>query len=267
MLIAAASYPGITREAGAAADALASRIAATSVLEVPFPHLVVDDALPRELLAGMLEDFPGDELFETGRYTSKGRQNLDRDTEGQRRLMESSAAWSVFAEAVDSEAFRRALMRRFTVHFRLQGCRFDATVSTGLGFDVSRATAPYRRGCHLDRRRHLIQMLFYLNGPEDYAPEGGELLLFQRKGRSSVDFDKFPAADQIEVAKRVEPSRNRLVVMLNGSTSYHGVQPLRASAGYRKFVYAALDPVATADDAWPTTTVVSQARRRAFLAE
>ncbi len=267
MLIAAVSYPGLVREAQAAADALAEKVAQSPVLELPFPHLCVDGALPSELCSGLLEDFPGDALFEQGRFTSRGRQNLDRDSEVQRRLVESSAAWSVFAEAVESATFRTALMRRFSAQLRLHGCHFDADTPTGLGFDVSRAKAPYQRGCHLDRRRHLIQMLFYLNGPEDYAPEGGELLLFGRRRRMPRVFDKFPAADDIEVARRITPAANRLVVMLNTSTSYHGVEPLRASEGWRKFIYAAVDPVAPVDDAWPETTVVSEARRQAFLAE
>lgn len=267
MLIAAVSYPGLVREAPAAADALADRVAQSPVLELPFPHLCIDGALPEELWSGLREDFPGDALFAEGRVTSRGRQNLDRDSEGQRRLVESSAAWSVFAEAVESATFRDALMDRFSAQLRLHGCRFGADADTGLSFDVSRAQVPYRRGCHLDRRRHLIQMLFYVNGPEHYAPQGGELLLFGRRRPTNRVFDKFPAASDIEVARRITPAANRLVVMLNTSTSYHGVEPLRASRGWREFIYAAIDPVDPADDAWPETTVVCEARRQAFLAE
>lgn len=255
------------REHQLAATLMAEVIAGARVETLPFPHMVVDGVLPELLLEGMLEDFPGDPLFDLGRETSRGRSNLDRGSIGQRRLIDRSVAWSVFAHSVHSHAFTGALMKRFAPYFGIHGCKVSADVPASLEFDVSRAAAPYKRGCHLDRRCHLLQMLFYLNDPADYAPRGGELQLYRHTRADGPVFDKFPPADELVVEATVEPRANRLVVMLNASTAYHGVAPMTSSRGYRKFVYAAVDPADGQGDLWPAAEALSESRRQAFLAE
>ena len=244
-------------------DHLQDRIAVTEVQDHPFPFFLVDDALPEELIDGLVADFPSEAMFNEGRPTSQGRRNLDHDGVLQRRLCEGSHAWKVFGDAFNSARFVRTLVAPFRQRIALHGGTLGPSDALASKFDVTRAGAGYTRSPHLDRRHHLVAMLVYLNDREEFGGTGGDFVMYAHKDPTRRD--KFPPADAVEAVATVPPKRNRLVAFLNTSTALHGITPMRDSLGHRRFVYGAVDNMSRSD-MWPAVSA-DPARRRSFLAE
>lgn len=167
----------------------------------PFPHIVIDDFLDKDLLKRVLADFP----------SSDSRQYFDRDQERlkfqfQPHEISSGLVRNIFAE-LNSQAFL-GFLEELT---GLKGLLPDPYFEGGGLHETKRGG---HLGVHADFNGHdrlkverKLNLLVYLN--EDWQPAyGGQLELWDTEMKAC--------------AVRVEPILGRAVIFTTSLDSFHG---------------------------------------------
>lgn len=168
----------------------------------PFPHIVIDDFVPPEILEGVLQEFPGPDAIDWKRFADgTGRKLATRDEAqmGQRTIS--------LIHQLNSSRFLRVLETMTGI----TGLIPDPYLEGGGLHQIERGGylkvhADFNRyeKLALDRR---LNLLIYLN--KDWREEyGGHLELWTR--------------DMAKCARKVLPIFNRCVVFSTTDSSYHG---------------------------------------------
>jgi len=136
----------------------------------------------------------------------------------------------------------------------------------------------YKKSAHLDRRDHLIHMIYYSDSD---STKGGEICLNKVKKNSKGVYDIFPRKDSLKIFKRYKVSNNCLLIILNVPWAYHSVSYYRGKKD-RKYFYMVYDfPIKKSgsvtqnrkkgfnqNDFWTNQVLVkSNKRRKVFLTE
>lgn len=196
-------------------DALRS-ITRADIRRHPYPHIVVDDCLPRDVYAELARTYPDDETIlrlSGARDRYRIRQNHRYDLSASRILRAPgsvSPAWEAFVRYHVSHQFFQAFLqllgpeiqaiypsleRRFGCQMPdwTTGVRFDPERDTGLiGLDcqvgintpVTRPSAT--RGVHTDNPDELFAMLLYFRRDDDRVPGGDLEICWWKEGTPSV---------------------------------------------------------------------------------
>lgn len=92
---------------------------------------------------------------------------------------------------------------------------------------------------HIDRREHLITILFY---PSSQVLKGGDIKLMQLKKNPNKikNFDVFPATDNLKLGKSFKIKNNFCLFTLNVPWSYHSVSKYNGKKD-RKYFYFVYD--------------------------
>ena len=136
----------------------------------------------------------------------------------------------------------------------------------------------YKKSAHLDRRDHLIHMIYY---SDSESSKGGEIILNKINNKNKKFFDIFPEKKSLRVFKKYKVSKNSLIIILNVPWAYHSVSKYFGNKD-RKYFYMVYDfPIKksgsitinrkkgfNANDFWvQKVSVKSNARKRVFLTE
>jgi len=192
----------------------------------PFPHIVIDDFIDRDVLKAVLAEFP----------SSDGKQFFDRDQERlkfqyQPLEISSGVTRNLFAE-LNSQAFL-GFLEELT---GIEGLVSDPYFEGGGLHETKRGG---HLGVHADFNVHSklklerkINLLIYLN--EDWDPGfGGELELWDQRMK--------------DCAVRVEPVFGRAVLFNTNLDSFHGhpdplnCPPERSRRSIATYYYAAFE--------------------------
>jgi hypothetical protein len=94
----------------------------------------------------------------------------------------------------------------------------------------------YVKSSHIDRRDHLITIIFYANS--DHT-KGGDISIDELKKKTKI-FDIFPKKDEIKSKKIYKVPNNSCLIILNTPSAYHSVTKYRGNAD-RKYFYCVYD--------------------------
>lgn len=247
-------------------DEIKKKIDAAPILLKPFPHIIIDDFLPENLVDRILEEFPGDKFFEGGSTTSMGRKILTDNKKhgnnnGWAELLLRSPAIRMMHQNMTGEIYKQILLDKFKEVIPFVGGSLENVENYESQCDWSRAGEGYVRSIHLDREYHVISSMLYFNSTEDYRGIGGDLLMHRHKDGELLE--KFPRDEDMILSKRVPTEKNRYIIWLGCPGHYHSVDPIMRADGYRKFVYIAInDP----DElTWPRQKVSFPDMKKRFL--
>lgn len=223
----------------------------------PFPHLVIEDALPPDVFAQLFDTFPADELVVDGRpvkdtwydYPASKVVKDERVTPLWRQFFAHHTSAAFFHEllAVAGPTLRalhpglEARVGRPLEAFRVgmrPGGRGDplapgADLSMECQFYVNYTQAPRAvRGPHVDRPSELFAALFYFRQTEDNST-GGDLDVCEATApiypnERSVRISELPAEVDAGLVRTVRTARykaNTLVLFLNSPRALHAVSP------------------------------------------
>ena len=140
---------------------------------------------------------------------------------------------SLFKKAL-IKFFINPIVRKFGIRGVLRGLIFRWTQpGCHALLSFSKSQQGYREAPHVDARHKIFVGLIYL---DDMDHEGG-LNIYKNKSNDSdiKESPMFPREDQIELEKRVQPKRNRLVLFLNSNNAWHGTEPFKDKS--RRFIY------------------------------
>ena len=190
----------------------------------PFPHVIIDDFLPQEIIQLLIREFPGPDgidwkMWGPGTTKHSHDKNIEKlGTSDERKFglftrhFMGQLNSATFVEFVESLTGLKGIVPDPTFH----GCGLH---STGRGGRLMVHTDSSRH--HLGERFHQrYNLIFYLN--YDWKDEyGGHLELWNR--------------DASKCVKRISPIANRMVMFDTGPYSYHGhPHPLTCPQGRRR---------------------------------
>ncbi len=230
----------------------------SSVAAYPYPHLVIENALPSHVFTRLVDEFPSvarisgkRQHFNNRRFDLAAADIVDAD--------DISTTWRRFIAYHSSEEFFLSLVRLFKPYInyyypqldflqagsgRLAGVRNfdDANSYPFLVESLISCNTPVTkrssvRQAHVDRPNKLFSGLYYLRPPGDDS-RGGDLQLLQPRHQSATRFltDYAVNARHWSVFREIPYAGNVLVVFLNTPYSWHRVTPRYPTPKPRLFV-------------------------------
>jgi hypothetical protein len=234
----------------------------------PFPHIVIKDALNRDLYSALASGFPSLDLLgvdsrvpSNTRCHSDARQVLNNDR--------FASVWQEFVKTHTSSEFYKTFIRLFRNHILASnpelekslgpledltvGTRridshpqvdvlLDALIAVNTPVTVSPSSV---RKAHVDLPNKLFTSLFYMRDPNDKS-EGGDLELYRLKEPGLVNYRKRELCDMmgisempessVECVKKVTYDSNVFVLFINSQQSLHGVSVRSVTDYPRRFV-------------------------------
>ncbi len=225
---------------------LLSNISDQQVIEHPFPHLVIRDALDDELCQQLIQQFPPIDTITQGRnYGNNWR--FSYSCRSVRANSQIAQCWHDLVEEHVSQRFLGDVMRVFGGNIRslypwLEDCygqldqlaagvrNVDTFSDADILLDaqicvntpIRRRTSTVR-GPHVDLPNKLFAGLFYLRSDQDDS-SGGALELYASRDGQPMKFEhQFTGRQNLEVVSTVEYERNVAVFLINSIHSLHGV--------------------------------------------
>ncbi len=215
----------------------------------PFPHAVLQDALPSDLCAALIANRPDSHPSKRPATRTVMPAWMLRD------LDFVHPVWREFARAHSDASIARRVRDLFGPFWpdHLPALPED-DAAYGLhgkhGHDTHPVlcdarletispnpdeTASHRRQ-HLDNGNRLFSALFYLRAPEDDSTDGGLTLFRFRRTPERLDVFEFDDRD-VEAVVTVPYAANTLVLFPNRPDAIHGAQPRRPTRHDRAYVF------------------------------
>ncbi len=206
------------------AEYVIAKLQRAEMLTDPFPHVLVDELLPREFYSDLLRSFPGRAAFREARYPGTGR---NRRASGYREhglvcqdfagCEELRALRAVFA----SEPFARTLLARFSAPLRdgstpipAEKHRFFAAGVRDWScvFDLQIDRPGYEIAPHPDVKEKIVTFQLFLV-PDDALQAHGTLLCRPRSGAATAERSRpmrWAGTALDRAARRLRLSESRL---------------------------------------------------------
>lgn len=220
------------RSLGEISAAIEARVAAAPVRTTPFPHLVLDDVLPDEVMSNLNGFWPDPERLRHS--NSRQRSEVAVSRMGAGAEGREKALWGAVRNltARIGVAVRDRLEPHFGVKFRpLAGPRWRRALAAGGYAGADAMLASYsgvvQLPVHVDHARVVVNGFVYLEDagrPSPEPPRG--TMLYRSLGFSWPTNTPLPpeaVRDFLREAGEVEWRHNRLLAYVNGPTSFHGV--------------------------------------------
>ncbi len=213
----------------------------------PYPHIYVENILPADFYAGLIERLPDTASYrpfvQSGRVTEdydprrlvifNNDEDLGRLQPGQRDF------WEAFFLCFQQDDFARALYGKFQTElaylFEPAADGKAPTIRLHKEVMLIRDLEGYALGPHTDTQPKVVTVLFYLPSDESRPDLGTAIYLpkdraFSLRGGEHYDFAEF---DHV-ATKSYLP--NRLLSFVCGDQSFHGVEPIKPGQGWRDLV-------------------------------
>jgi hypothetical protein len=225
----------------------------------PFPHIVLDNALPRGLYEELVDSFPSIDVMGVCQAANNERWDFPYSKSTQNLLIpqlwrdflayHSSQDFFDEVAALFYEQIHAVYPDRYPTRESLTGMlagvrnidslnHKDILVEALISGNTPVTEACSVRTTHVDTGAKLFAGMFYMR-PDDYDAVGGDLTISRLKPQyASKDRLAFLKAgnqvddDFVEVVNTVQYAKNRLVLFINSPDSLHGVtvrQPTRHS--------------------------------------
>lgn len=225
----------------------------------PFPHIVIDDALPADIYERLANSYPNPENMSRDRKTMNNQRYnlLSRWGATEFPVDEASEDWRKFIEANESTAFVEqayALFPDFTdnggkIDLSGYGPSLAEKIKTDelIGFDEVKprvtvaVNTPVKkmssvRGPHTDNLRKAYVGLLYFRLPEDDST-GGDLEIYRWKnGEPKKHWPVAVDGQDVEQESTIGYKPNRLIFFLATDRALHGVSPRSVTPHWRRLV-------------------------------
>jgi hypothetical protein len=245
-----------------------SNSAKINLEKFPYPHIVIKDALDKDVYLQLEKEFPKDDIILDGRlakdtwfdYPASKVISDQRISPMWRDFFKYHVSQQFFKEIIDLSgeqilALNQGIEKRvgrslgdFSVGMR-PGGRGDplatgADISMECQFYLNYSVKPrVVRGPHVDRPSELFAALLYFRQDED-SSKGADLEICEGsddifRSKHQVKIEKLPAEideSKVTVVKNVNYAANTLVLFLNSARSIHAVSPRSPTVTPRRHI-------------------------------
>lgn len=223
---------------------------------VPFPHLVIRDALEPSYYDSLMSTFPS---VNTVNAQNRSLTNNDATFLGATEVLESAEIpdqWKEFFQAHTSKDFLAEALgllekpvidmhpslapvvtgvRERKVALADSGEKADFYIQCQFGLNSSVQRESSVRTAHIDNPRKIYNALLYCRAPDDDS-EGGDLVFYRFKDEPGFYGRRTALPNRIEEAGRVPYEANTLVLFANSVNSVHGVTPRKPTPHVRRYI-------------------------------
>ncbi len=213
----------------------------------PFPHLIIENALPDDYYSLISSKFPIS-YFE--RIKNENENNVRKDLYIDQFLNEKDIdiEWKNFISYHSSKVFLNEIVSIFSkdiLNFhkkKLRNTDFLINLKTNNRLSTSVNTPVITsnsvRGAHLDNLNKLFTGLFYMKHDDDIS-SGGDLELYSWKKKYSTAKKRFLSTkdismEYVKLEKTIKYKPNTFLIFLNSLDSLHGVTPRSVTNYYRR---------------------------------
>ena len=222
----------------------------------PFPHVVIQNALPQALLDSLIADFPLNEF-----QFDKNNKRHDISVSSIDNFSNISDEWKRFIHFHSSEYFFQQVMKLFKDHLptdtafqkiidnprirvgkrglnSFEECDILMDAQISINSPITKKSSV--RAIHVDHPNKLFSGLLYLRRPEDDSI-GGDLHLCSWNNKYSdqqkLKFYKEGVSEShITVEKEIKYAPNVCILFLNSLDALHAVTPRNSTDQVRTFV-------------------------------
>ena len=203
---------------------------------LPFPHFIINNLIPKKKLLLLNKVLPNfDEINDEKIYfqsKSKTKKTLLPSSKQYRKLRNNKYFCdlnSIFKKIKPAviKKFESAININVKKQYQKAKLKYHSTYNV--------MNSGYKKSAHLDRRDHLVHMLYY---PKTEYQKGGNIQIFSLKNKKKI-FDIFPAYKNLKVINTYKVKNNFCLFTLNVPWSYHGVTKYYGKN--RKYFYAVYD--------------------------
>jgi hypothetical protein len=245
---------------------LLQRVNSTDIQQFPFPHIILENALPEELHSELRESFPSPR--ELGVDPSQDNVRWSTKARDLSQLSAVSELWKLFINYHSSHqfwddvvrVFGEAICSKYPDHFPslqelsrlgVQVRNLDSANREILELDAQVSgntpaiTPGVPRGVHVDAPNALYAGLYYLRHSDDRS-DGGDLQLWQWRDnysyqKKSYFYKEGVEARHIRLLNTVNYRSNTLVFIINSLDSLHSVTERKPTTSTRQFVNLVCD--------------------------
>jgi hypothetical protein len=234
------------------------------VESLPYPYLVIADALPAQLAEELTSTFPLD-LFDRykAKLTDTNNKRIDITIADSRNIGAIPPIWREFLEYHSSAAFMQEVMTIFGAHITKAFSKFypsqaalnsltaglkgidnfsyaDLLLDTAISINTPVHEVSAVRAIHTDHGDKLFSGLFYLRRPEDDST-GGNLQIHRWKDGYShlqkrILYQEGVNPKHTELVKEIRYDNNVFVLFINSLDALHAVTPRAITPYDRTFV-------------------------------
>ncbi len=238
------------------------RASSADVRRDPFPHIVIENALPDSLVDALIDDYPSLDVMDVDPLVSNTRWSYPAElvaestaiSESWKKVIAYHASPAFFREIV--EVFGADVLRLYPQRFptleQLTGGKIgirdknsfedhDFLLDAQISGNTPVTEGSSVKTTHVDSTRKLFSGLYYLRHPKDDST-GGDLTIARFKpGLSRWEWRRrfngvYVPEDRVETVSSVRYSRNTLVMFLNSLDSMHGVTVREPTPHLRLFM-------------------------------
>tara|TARA_A100001011_G_C14273753_1_gene828201 strand:+ start:1305 stop:2039 length:735 start_codon:yes stop_codon:yes gene_type:complete len=232
----------------------------------PYPHIVINEALPERLYNELHRTYISDESLKEFWETSSLENNKRYQIEGKLKWALDnniySKAWEEFIKYHTSKKFFKEVVQLFgeglikkyhpsldkkfpnlmkaPVKIREKGNKdvaISMDVQPGINSPVLRRSSVI--GPHVDNKNEIYAGLFYMRLNEDDSI-GGNLQIYSHKDNLVItekfDRKKLPDKSKLKLVKTIPYSKNTFVLFINSNMSFHGVADREITPYNRRLV-------------------------------
>lgn len=245
---------------------LLQRVESTDIQYLPFPHIVIENALPIELHDELRATFPTpsdlgiDPTQNNLRWSTKALDlpQISNVPDLWRRFINyhsSQLFWSdvvrVFGEVICKQFPHQFRSSQELLHFDVNTRNMDSKNKRSMELDAQiSGNTPVRtpgvpRGVHVDAPNALYAGLYYLRQTDDCS-EGGDLQLWKWKEgysyrKKSSAYKEGVDTHHLRLIKTVNYRSNTLVFLINSLDALHSVTERKPTTNTRQFVNLVCD--------------------------
>ena len=213
------------------------KILKTKVQKNPFPFLFIDDLISKKDLNNLNNALPSynsiikDEVLYQSSSRTKASVLPKSTTYNQlNKNREFKKINSLFNK------LKPVIVKKFENYINLYVEKKSSIDSLKYHSLYAVMKKGYIKSPHIDRRDHLIHILFY---PSSDPSKGGEICLHKLKDKKKI-FDVFPSKKNLEIKKKYKVHNNSCIIILNVPWAYHSVSMYKSLVD-RKYLYMVYD--------------------------
>lgn len=218
-------------------NAAKKKILVSKVQSSPFPYLFIRNLIGAKELANLNRVLPNyDSILEENvlyQSSSKSKKTILPNSKNYKNLNRNKEFRKL---NYIFKKLKPIIIRKFNKHISDYVKRKISINSLKYHSSYSVMKKGYKKSPHLDRRDHLIHMIFY---PYSDPKKGGEICIHKLKNRKKT-FDVFPKKNSLTINKKFKVFDNSCIIILNVPWAYHSVSPYKSNKD-RKYFYMVYD--------------------------
>jgi hypothetical protein len=220
-----------------------NKIKSANIIFEPYPHIVIENFLEDDFFKKLnlpnYDDIDDNVYFQDNKHSKKSIVDNSLDNSNYLKLLKINKNFKSFDDIFKNNIeIKNVIFKKFEKYLKehLSMNLDDINTTTSINYSVSKPG--YLKEIHIDRREHIINILYYLNECDDSA----KLELWKEKKLSEIN-DVFPKRSDLLLSKSYPIKKNSAIIMINLPCAYHSVSIQSSKFLNRKYIYVVWDYV------------------------